>query len=231
MILKGKGLWCLACNPLITRLIASDPKVDFLFFDEEHSEQTFSDLISYQGIVSNFKKRIGIRVASNKQENILKAYEIYPDFIMVPGISSINEAKESLENFNPPPLGRRGFSPYTFGHIRDPYTKEKFPRMFLQVENKEVLSFIDDLINLNNLSGIFIGRYDLSISLGIDIKSREMTDLIKLIASKCKSKNLNVGTVGLEKKEIEELSQLIDFWTIGSDVSLIIDGIENNKLI
>ena len=43
MILKGKGLWCLACNPLITRLIASDPKVDFLFFDEEHSEQTFSD--------------------------------------------------------------------------------------------------------------------------------------------------------------------------------------------
>lgn len=231
MILRGRGLWCLACNPIITRLIASDPKIDFLFFDEEHSEQTFSDLISYQSIVSNFKKRIGIRVGSINQENILKAYEIYPDFIIVPGISSMSEAKEVLENFNLPPLGKRGFSPYTYGNIRYSFKSEQKPRIFLQVENKEALSFLDNLVNLKCLNGIFIGRYDLSISLGIDIKSKEMVDLIKLIASKCKSKNLNVGTVAIEKDEIKELSHLIDFWTIGSDVSLIIDGIKNNSLI
>ena len=231
MTLRGKGLWCLACNPIITRLIASDPKIDFLFFDEEHSEQTFSDLISYQGIVSNFKKKIGIRVASNSQENILKAFEIYPDFLMVPGIKSISEAEKALENFNLPPEGKRGFSPYTFGNIRHSLKDNQIPKIFLQVENKEALALIDKLINLKNLSGIFIGRYDLSISLGIDIKSKEMINVIKLIALKCKAQNLNVGTVAIEMDEIKDLSQIIDFWTIGSDVSLIVDGIKNSNLI
>ena len=74
------------------------------------------------------------------------------------------------------------------------------------MENKEALALIDKLINLKNLSGIFIGRYDLSISLGIDIKSKEMINVIKLIALKCKAQNLNVGTVAIEMDEIKDLS-------------------------
>ena len=230
-MLRGKGLWCLASNPIITRLIASDPKIDFLIFDEEHSEQTFSDLISFQGIVSNFNKRIVIRVASHNQENILKAYEIYPHIIMIPGISNILEAKKALDRFNLPPKGKRGFSPYTFGNIRHPSDMNEIPKIFLQIENKESLGKIDEILKLENLHGIFIGRYDLSISLNIEINSPEMINLIELIASKCKSEKINVGTVALEKNELKELSNLIDFWTIGSDVSLIIDGLKNSSLI
>jgi len=230
-MLEGKGLWCLACNPIIARLIASDPKIDFLFFDEEHSQQTFSDLISFQSIVSNFKKKIGIRVASNSQENILKAYEIYPDLIMIPGISSLSDAKKALDYFNLPPKGKRGFSPYTYGNIRHSRNTNERPKIFLQIENKESLKIIDEIINLKFLSGIFIGRYDLSISLNIDINSHEMNNIIKQIAKKCKSANINVGTVALKKNELKELTNLIDFWTIGSDVSLIIDGLNKHILI
>tara|TARA_B100000212_G_C27258642_1_gene483488 strand:- start:53 stop:745 length:693 start_codon:yes stop_codon:yes gene_type:complete len=230
-MLYGKGLWCLACNPITTRLIASDPKVDFLIFDEEHSQQTFSDLISFQGIVSNFNKKFGIRLASHSQENILKAYEIFPHYIMIPGITNISEAKKALERFNSPPIGKRGFSPYTYGSIRSSLEINKFPKIFLQVENKASLDIIDEILNLENLNGIFIGRYDLSISLDIDIKSKKMTDVISHIASKCKAAKINVGTVAIERNEIKEMENLIDFWTIGSDVSLIIDGLNKNSLI
>lgn len=231
MMLEGKGLWCLACNPIITRLIASDPKIDFLFFDEEHSQQTFLDLISFKCIVSNFHKKVGIRVASFSQENILKAHEIYPDLIMVPGISSLLDASKALENFNLPPKGKRGFSPYTYGNIRNSKNANQRPKIFLQIENKESLKVIDEIINLDDLSGIFIGRYDLSISLEIDINSQEMNNIIKQIAKKCKSANINVGTVAIKKNELKELSNLIDFWTIGSDVSLIVDGLNKHSLI
>ena len=84
---------------------------------------------------------------------------------------------------------------------------------------------------MENLSGIFIGRYDLSISLDIDINSQEMNNIIKQIATKCKSAKLNVGTVVLKKNEIKEAYNLIDFWTIGSDVSLIVDGLNKHSLL
>ena len=90
---------------------------------------------------------------------------------------------------------------------------------------------IDEIINLDDLSGIFIGRYDLSISLEIDINSQEMNNIIKQIAKKCKSANINFGTVAIKKNELKELSNLIDFWTIGSDVSLIVDGLNKHSLI
>ena len=230
-MLYGKGLWCLACNPITTRLLASDPKIDFLIFDEEHSQQTFFDLISFQGLVSNFNKKFGIRLASNSQENILKAYEVYPHYIMIPGISNISDAKKSLERFNLPPKGKRGFSPYTYGNIRSSLGINKIPRIFLQIETKESLEIIDEILNLENLNGIFIGRYDLSISLDIDIQSQKMIDVIKYISAKCKAAKINVGTVALKKDEIKELENLIDFWTIGSDVSLIVDGLNKNSLI
>ena len=81
------------------------------------------------------------------------------------------------------------------------------------------------------MNGIFIGRYDLSISLDIDIQSQKMIDVIKYISAKCKAAKINVGTVALKKDEIKELENLIDFWTIGSDVSLIVDGLNKNSLI
>lgn len=229
--LNGNGIWCLTSNSISTRLIASDPNIDFLIFDQEHSEHTFADLVSFQGIVSSFKKKIVIRIASNLQENILKAYEIFPDIVMIPGINNITEAKKSINFFNLPPHGSRGFSPYTYSHISQERGCDSKPKLFIQLENKELLKSLEDLIILNKLDGVFIGRYDLSKSLGIDIKSREMIELLKYISAKCKSKSITIGTLALTPEEKKELNNFFDFWTIGSDVSLIKEGLKKINLI
>ena len=228
--LIGNGLWCLASNPILTRLIASDSSIDFLIFDQEHSENTFTELVSFQGIVSSFKKKIIIRTANNLQENILKAYEIFPDIVMVPGIKNISESKKTINFFNLPPNGSRGFSPYTYSGITDEKGFKKKPKLFIQIENKELLNSIDDLILLNKLDGVFVGRYDLSKSLGIDIKSREMIELLKDISVKCKTKSITIGSLILTQEEKKELIDFFDFWTIGSDVSLIKEGLRKNNL-
>ena len=57
-----------------------------------------------------------------------------------------------------------------------------------QIENKESLEIADKIITDEFVDGIFIGRYDLSISLDIVIKSYEMIEIIKKIGRLCKKK-------------------------------------------
>ncbi|KAF9524356.1 Pyruvate/Phosphoenolpyruvate kinase-like domain-containing protein [Crepidotus variabilis] len=92
--------------------------------------------------------------------------------ILVPLVSTADKAKEIISDARFPPVGRRGFgSPFThgtWGVSAKEYlaTSNESILVVVQIENREAVENVDSIAAVEGLDALFIGPYDLSISLG-----------------------------------------------------------------
>ena len=92
----------------------------------------------------------------------------------------------------------------------------------LNVEGKNAIKNIDEIVSLNHIDVIFVGLFDLSKELNIpgEIESPKILDALKLITSKCKDKGIYVGTIATSLKQID--------WFIEIGIKYIVYGVDCN---
>lgn len=92
--------------------------------------------------------------------------------VLVPMVSSVEKAKEVVMDSRFPPAGRRGFgNPFTHGTwgVTVPQYLESANEeitVMVQIETKEGVENMKDIAAVDGIDVLFIGPYDLSISLG-----------------------------------------------------------------
>jgi 4-hydroxy-2-oxoheptanedioate aldolase len=92
--------------------------------------------------------------------------------VLVPLVSTAAKAKEVVADSRFPPLGRRGFgSPFThgtWGVTASEYLQvsNESILVMVQIENKEAVENVREIAGVEGIDAVFIGPYDLSISLG-----------------------------------------------------------------
>lgn len=220
-----KALWILASSPPMMRCICTLPEIDSLFLDLEHSSYSFSDLVSMIEIIRSHKKLSCLRVHSLERASILHGIELNPDMLMVPAISTELDVERAIDYFYTPPLGSRGFSPYGYTAISDSiYAKPVKTSLCLQLESKSALDKISIFDRCESINSVFVGRYDLSKSCSIKIDSSGCLDLLINTAVKLRSFGLKVGTVCLNMNEYELLEPYYDFFSLGSDITRMIES-------
>ena len=142
--------------------------------------------------------------------------------IMIPAISTYEQIKSTINYFYTPPKGSRGYSPYSYPAIKESKSGiESSTRtaLCLQIESEKALNSLD-IFNLPNLvDSIFIGRYDLAMSCGVDIDSPDYLRLLVETGDKVRSFGLKVGTVCLNQDEYNYLATHFDF--LSSDQMLL----------
>ena len=94
------------------------------------------------------------------------------DGIIVPMINSYREAKDAIEYTFYPPFGNRGVGLHRaqgYGSEFDKYYNKKSKKieLIVQIEHYKAIDDLEKIINLNKISGTFIGPFDLSSSLGM----------------------------------------------------------------
>ena len=84
-----------------------------------------------------------------------------------------------------------------YGYDFNDYFNKKSKKLefFGIIESKEAVDNLDVILSLSNLSGIMIGPYDLSTSLGIPGKfeSVRFKKIVKIIESKCSNYKKQIG--------------------------------------
>jgi len=92
--------------------------------------------------------------------------------LMVPMVSTAEKAREIAMYSRFPPIGKRGLgSPFahgTWGLKMEEYVKaaNDLVLVMVQIETKEGVQNIDKIVDVDGIDVIFIGPYDLSLSLG-----------------------------------------------------------------
>ena len=216
------GVWSLIDSfNVLTMLLESD--VDFVVFDYEHGSWQKNQLATASRICKSANKYSVARIPNPTQEWIQLAHDSCSDIVQIAGMKSQSDVDKVSLLTEYPPSGTLGFSPWSYQGLKVGNRSGYFPKICLQFEDfRTVQSFIQNEIILSpKINSIFVGRYDLSISMGCpgEIDNPELLHLIELVKLKASEQGIYLGTVSNSIADSLVLRNIgVDFISIGSDV-------------
>lgn len=160
-------------TPGIGRILAG-AGCEFAWLDMEHSGFTFET--AKLGLRSLHDAGIAtiIRPPSKQPDEISRACDVGAQGLTVASVDSEQVAREIVEAMKYPPSGRRGVA---VGIAHDNYVPRDFERtmqagndrtvFFPMIETAEGAENVEAIAEVTGVDGLWIGHYDLSVSLGI----------------------------------------------------------------
>jgi 4-hydroxy-2-oxoheptanedioate aldolase len=146
---------------------------DFAILDMEHGPVDFFNL---QNLIRG-AEAAGIlpvvRTYDSSETAISKALDLGAKGVQIPQVQSAEEAREVVKAAKYFPKGERGVCRFVrAANYSSTPRNEYFERanealVILQVEGRQVLNRLDEILGVEGLDILFIGPYDLSQSLGV----------------------------------------------------------------
>jgi 2-dehydro-3-deoxyglucarate aldolase len=208
------GSWVSFAHPSITEIFTSS-SFDFHAIDMEH---TTISLEQAQRIIAASQAN-GVpcipRPVSHSNDWIKPLLDSGADGIIAPLVSSKLEADSLGDLIHFPPSGKRSFGvnrAHGYGKNFDSYLQEwNSNAIFIaQIETKDAISNIKEIVSSKNIDGVMIGPYDLSGSLGVPGQTQHnlVLEAEKIVIDVCKDAGMSCGTQLAEFTE-ENVSKAI----------------------
>ncbi len=210
---------------------------DFIFIDLEHghvNDETIASIV----ISKKSPCKIFIRIQAVTESCIKHALDLGADGIVAPRVEHLHEIESLIQYAYYPPIGKRsvGFSlANRYGLEFKHYTENFRPLLLPQIESKEGLALADDMLANEYIDGIFVGPYDLSMSMGVagQFDTPVFKSAYDCLRELCKSRSKLFCTFcsGTEQAR-QEILQKTDMIAVGVDGNIILKSYENmiNKL-
>ena len=215
--------------------------LDFCVIDTEHAaidSETMRQLVTaaeVRGVTPV------VRIKRITSDYVQTALDMGAMGIVAPGVRSVEDVKALIQYAKYPLLGTRGFamtrtSAFGYSAVATD-TAEYFNTcnretlVIPQCETKEALDQIAQIAALNEVNAIFIGPYDLSVSLGVpgEIGCYIMQKAIERIVSACHSAGKQVIIFcGDPRRGRELLVGGMDGIVCNTDVGVLIEAFQNN---
>lgn len=150
--------------------------LDFVIIDNEHSPieaETSARLIRIAELSGLTPL---CRVRDSSRPAILKLLDVGAQGLIIPNVHTVEQVRDIISYARYYPIGQRGFCPsrkdgWGFDGLGSvPETMEHFNRETLiipQCETVGALEHIEEIAAIDGVDGIFVGPFDLSISMGI----------------------------------------------------------------
>jgi 4-hydroxy-2-oxoheptanedioate aldolase len=164
------GLWSSLSSNYSVEVIAG-AGFDWILLDCEHSPNDLESLLTQLQAAAPYPTTSIVRVPWNDMVTIKRVLDIGAQSLLVPYVSTAEEAKAAVSYTRYPPKGARGVAGTTratrFGRVKD-YAKRAHEEICLlvQVETQAALDNIEAICALDGVDGVFIGPADLHASMG-----------------------------------------------------------------
>ncbi len=185
--------------------------IDFIWIDTEHSPYGTESLDAVPVLARQQGVAPMIRVAWNDPALIKKAFDIGAVAVMVPQISTAEEAARAVQYARYPPEGQRGVSPLwpliageDWGHVIRTANAETV--LVLQIESQEAYDNIDEIAKVPGIDVLFVGPMDLSASLGVltQTGAPAVQKIMRDIGQRFQDSKIAIGTTLEDVSEIQE---------------------------
>lgn len=212
--------------------------LDFYIIDREHGRASLTETSNLLAAIANDCEAF-IRVSGCERVEIQKVLELKPDGILVPQISSLEEARNAVDWSYFPPKGSRGVSPYTrgFGYIHHDLEIKKQRlndelKLGLLIEGQSGFDALDDIIdNLGSqLHLVYFGLFDFANSKQVEASwsNNEMFTALEQMVVKARKAKIAIGTIARNKDEISLLEQAgVQYIVYLNDLGIVLEAIHN----
>ena len=170
---RGKpqiGLWSSLSSNYTVEVIAG-AGFDWILLDSEHSPADIENLLTQLQAAAPYPTHPIVRIPWNDMVTIKRVLDIGAQSLLVPYVSTVDEAEAAVSFTRYPPAGVRGVAGTTratrFGRIKD-YARRAHEEICLlvQVETEQALDNLEAICGIDGVDGVFIGPADLHASLG-----------------------------------------------------------------
>jgi 2-keto-3-deoxy-L-rhamnonate aldolase RhmA len=208
---------------------------DFAVLDLEHTGFTFETAKSVAKFMHAADLPLIVRIPSRDYHDISRALDVGADGVMLPMVSSIEEARRIVQSAKYYPDGMRGVA---MGLAQDRFRSSPLTDAFrnnnkrtilaLQIENSAGVEAADEIAALDGVDILWVGHWDLSVSLGIpgQLDHPDFKRAVDRINKACKKHGKSMARVAMSvEQSIELYHSGFDVQTYQSDVSIFKGGL------
>lgn len=230
------GSWIMMGNPMSVEVMAL-AGFEWLVVDIEH---TSINLETTQALITTIQAngiKALVRVSKNEEVVIKKVLDMGADGIIVPMVSSKQDAILAVEYAKYPPFGKRGVGLYRaskYGTNFEEYKKWVKEELVIiaQIEHINAVHNIDEILTVDGIDGTIIGPYDLSGSMGYpgDFEREDVKEAVQKVLDRCKMHNMPSGfhVVDTEPEQLNmKINQGCTFLAYGIDYFFMRDAAIN----
>lgn len=230
------GTWNIIDSPMVADVIASSG-IDFIVIDAEHGAISYETAQIMIGLCESYNVTPIMRVGEINESLILRALDIGVHGVQLPNITTSKDAKQFVQFSKYPPMGIRGFSPYTKAGLYDVLNGKDMPKianentlLIANVEGVDGMNNLEEITKVDGIDVIFIGLFDMSKSLGIagDVENpkviAKLDEAIEIIHKNGKK----VGSIASNLNMLKVLkNKNIDYLTYSVDTGMIKESYQN----
>lgn len=164
------GIW-LSCASTTVTEIAAGAGFDFAVIDTEHSPNSLTDVLDQLRVLRSLDVDAIVRPAANDPIEIRRFLDIGAQTLLIPMVHTAAAARDAVAAARYPPHGIRGVS---MAHRANAYGRN---RSYLgtagadiciipQIETRQAVANLDDILAVDGVTAIFVGPADLSADMG-----------------------------------------------------------------
>ncbi len=226
------GIWVSIPDMSVAELVAGLP-YDYVVVDLQHGVTTFTEL----PVLAQAMRAAGnaplVRVPWKDAAQIMRAIDSGASGVVVPMISSADEAKAAVSACRFPPVGVRSWGPM-WGYVRSdgalpPAEQDAGVLCIVMIETAEAIEDLDAILATDGLDGIYIGPNDLALACGFGRGTYrddpEVAALIQKIVDACRAAGVPVGLHCSDPDMGRDwIARGASMVTIAQDTGLLADG-------
>lgn len=228
------GMWVATGSPLVAEICAG-AGLDWLLIDMEHSPNDLASVLAQLQAVAGYPVTPVVRVPFNDQVTIKRVLDIGARTLLVPFVSSAEEARAAVRAAHYPPDGVRGVGSALarssrWGRISG-YVVDAAAHVsvVVQVETKAGVDAAAEIAAVKGVDGVFVGPADLGASMGL-LGEQSHPDVVAAVLrtfEAVKGAGKPVGVNAFDPKMAQRyLEAGADFIAVGADVTLLARGAE-----
>lgn len=215
------GAWSTLPGPLPVELLARSG-ADYVVVDCQHGGATDADLPGMIAAIEAAGAFAFVRPRHRHFADVGRALDAGAGGVIVPNVDSGEDAAAVAAACAYPPAGAR-----SFGQLRPGPTQ---PACIVMIESAAALAAVTEIVAVPGVSGLYVGPFDLGLSLGVvpgDADDPVLSAAIDTVLSAADRVGIPVGvhaTTGTAAARLRRRGcRLI---TVGSDAGLLATGLE-----
>jgi 2-keto-3-deoxy-L-rhamnonate aldolase RhmA len=213
--------------PQVAEIIASSG-FDWVLIDMEHTALSLESVQNALQVMGDRILKI-VRVPGNDELWIKRVLDTGCDGILVPMVNTATDAAKVVQYSKYPLAGRRsvGLSrAHSYGPGFSDYVANANKELvvMIQIEHKDAVSNIDEILAVGGIDSYFIGPYDLSASMGLtgQLSHPDVVSSISLIIEKCRTAGKPWGIFGMTPEVlVPRIGQGCTFALCGVDAAIL----------
>lgn len=229
------GMWVCSGSSLVAEICAGGG-LDWLLIDMEHAPSGLESVLAQLQAVAAYPVAPVVRVPSADPVVIKQVLDLGAQNLLVPMVSSADEAESVVAATRYPPRGRRGVGSALARSARwnrvGAYltNADAHVSVFVQIETAEAVDAAAEIATVDGVDGVFVGPSDLAASLGLlgQQTHPEVTAAVERAFAGVLSTGTPVGVNAFDPAVADEyVAAGASFVLVGADVALLARGSES----